>query len=114
MGFLLLTRTYPREKGEAFLARKMRVGRVRIIVVSGEYRLFADLATCYVNAIKRYAIEGKRFRRPGGMGARLWAVKVCIAAMRIRRSPLLGCRQETVGNSAKGIVVRRIIAVGRL
>lgn len=80
MGFLLLTRTYPREKGEAFLARKMSVGMVRIIVVSGEYRLFADLATCYVNAIKRYAIEGKRFRRPAGMGARLWAVKVCIAA----------------------------------
>lgn len=113
MGFPLLTRMHLREKGEAFLARKMSVGVVRIIVVSGEYRLFADLATCYVNAIKRYAIEGKRFRRPAGMGARLWAVKVCGAAMRTERSPLLGCRQETVGNSAKGIVVRRLIAVGR-
>lgn len=85
---------------------------VRIIVVSGEYRLFADLATCYVNAIKRYVIEGKRFRRPAGMGARLWAVKVCIAAMRIRRSPLLGFRQRVVGSLTKGIRLRRLIAMG--
>ena len=68
MGFPLLTRMHLREKREAFLARKMSVGMVRIIVVSGEYRLFADLATCYVNAIKRYAIEGKRCRRAGRDG----------------------------------------------
>lgn len=114
MGFPLLTRMHLREKREAFLARKMSVGMVRIIVASGEYRLFADLATCYVNAIKRYAIEGKRFRRPAGMGARLWAVKVCGAAMRTERSPLLGCRQRVVGSLTKGIRLRRLIAVGRL
>lgn len=66
MGFPLLTRMHLREKREAFLARKMSVGMVRIIVVSGEYRLFADLAICYVNAIKRYAIEGSASGgRPG-------------------------------------------------
>ena len=92
MGFPLLTRMHPREKGKVFLRAEVGAKIAACGPVRSDCPLLGVVATRDACFILLWKGSGQGFRQLKKMNAKRKTAKDCFAMMRTEKSPLPGCR----------------------